>query len=102
MTGEDLLETGVTVMARPPGKRNSSIQLLSGGEKALTAIALVFAIFELNVKAYPDAFNTYDSLGEAYMTAGQNDLAIANYQRSLDLNPDNTNATTMLTRLGGE
>lgn len=47
-TGEDLLETGVTVMARPPGKRNSSIHLLSGGEKALTAVALVFSIFDLN------------------------------------------------------
>ncbi len=48
LTGEDLLDTGVTVMARPPGKRNSSIQLLSGGEKALTAVALVFSIFKLN------------------------------------------------------
>jgi chromosome segregation protein len=48
LTGEDLLDTGVTVMARPPGKRNSSIQLLSGGEKALTAVALVFSIFQLN------------------------------------------------------
>ncbi|OOY60699.1 chromosome segregation protein SMC [Solemya velum gill symbiont] len=48
MTGEDLLDTGVTVMARPPGKRNSSIHLLSGGEKALTAVALVFSIFRLN------------------------------------------------------
>ncbi len=48
LTGEDLLETGVAVVARPPGKRNSTIHLLSGGEKALTAIALVFAIFELN------------------------------------------------------
>ena len=48
LTGDDLLSAGVTVMARPPGKRNSTIQLLSGGEKALTAVALVFAIFELN------------------------------------------------------
>jgi chromosome segregation protein len=48
MTGEDLLDAGVTIMARPPGKRNSTIHLLSGGEKALTAIALVFALFELN------------------------------------------------------
>lgn len=47
-TGDDLLETGVTVMARPPGKRISTIHLLSGGEKALTAVALVFAIFQLN------------------------------------------------------
>ena len=48
LTGDDLLETGVAIMARPPGKRNSSIHLLSGGEKALTAVALVFAIFQLN------------------------------------------------------
>lgn len=48
MTGEDLLDTGVGIMARPPGKRNASIHLLSGGEKALTAIALVFSIFSLN------------------------------------------------------
>ena len=48
LTDNDLLETGVGVMARPPGKRNSTIHLLSGGEKALTAVALIFAIFELN------------------------------------------------------
>ena len=48
MTEADLLETGVTLMARPPGKRITTIQLLSGGEKALAAMALVFAIFELN------------------------------------------------------
>ena len=48
LTGEDLLDSGVTVMARPPGKRISTIHLLSGGEKALTAVALVFAIFHLN------------------------------------------------------
>ncbi|WP_417360450.1 chromosome segregation protein SMC [Gallaecimonas pentaromativorans] len=48
LTGEDLLDTGVTIMARPPGKRNATIHLLSGGEKALTALSLVFAIFRLN------------------------------------------------------
>ena len=48
MTGDDLLSTGVSVVAQPPGKRVSNIQLLSGGEKALTAVALVFAFFELN------------------------------------------------------
>jgi len=48
MTGDDLLDTGITIMARPPGKKNSTIHLLSGGEKALTAIALVFSIFQLN------------------------------------------------------
>ncbi|MGI9246482.1 MAG: chromosome segregation protein SMC, partial [Steroidobacteraceae bacterium] len=48
LVGEDMLESGVAIMARPPGKRNSSISMLSGGEKALTAVALVFSIFELN------------------------------------------------------
>ena len=48
LTGDDLLSTGVAIMARPPGKKNSTIHLLSGGEKALTAIALVFSIFQLN------------------------------------------------------
>ncbi len=48
MTGEEILDAGVQVMAQPPGKRNTTIQLLSGGEKALTAIALVFSLFQLN------------------------------------------------------
>lgn len=48
LTEQDVLEAGVNIIARPPGKRNSSIHLLSGGEKALTAVALVFSIFELN------------------------------------------------------
>ncbi len=48
MTGEEILDTGLQVMAQPPGKKNSTIHLLSGGEKALTAIALVFAMFQLN------------------------------------------------------
>ena len=48
MTGDDMLSAGVAVMARPPGKRNVSISQLSGGEKALTAVALVFSIFDLN------------------------------------------------------
>ena len=48
MTGDEILDAGVQVMAQPPGKRNSTIHLLSGGEKALTAIALVFSLFQLN------------------------------------------------------
>ena len=59
------------------------------------------AVFELNVEAYPDAFNVYDSLGEAYIVAGETDKAIRNYERSLELNPQNTNAVEKLRRLRG-
>ncbi len=48
LTGEDILEAGLSIVAQPPGKKNSSIHLLSGGEKALTALSLVFALFRLN------------------------------------------------------
>ena len=48
LTGDEILDAGIQIMAQPPGKKNSTIHLLSGGEKALTAIALVFAMFQLN------------------------------------------------------
>ena len=48
MTGEEILDAGIQIMAQPPGKKNATIHLLSGGEKALTAIALVFSLFKLN------------------------------------------------------
>jgi tetratricopeptide (TPR) repeat protein len=56
-------------------------------------------IFKLNVEAYPQGFNTYDSLAEAYMNANQLELAIANYKKSLELNPNNTNAAAVLKTL---
>jgi CubicO group peptidase (beta-lactamase class C family) len=56
-------------------------------------------IFKLNVEAYPQAFNAYDSLAEAYMAGKERELAIQNYKKSLELNPDNTNATEALKRL---
>jgi hypothetical protein len=56
-------------------------------------------IFQLNVDAYPQSANTYDSLAEAYMDNGDKDLAIANYQKSLQLNPSNKNAVEMLKKL---
>lgn len=62
-------------------------------------LAEAIAIFKLNVEEYPDASNPYDSLGEAYMEAGEWELAIENYERSLELNPDNTNAVNMLERI---
>jgi CubicO group peptidase (beta-lactamase class C family) len=57
------------------------------------------AIFALNVEMFPQGYNTYDSLGEAYMVHGDSALAIANYEKSLELNPDNANAVEMLRRL---
>lgn len=56
-------------------------------------------LFKLNVLAYPQSFNTYDSLGEAYMKAEQWDLAVKNYNRSLELNPDNGNGREMLEKI---
>jgi hypothetical protein len=57
------------------------------------------AIFRLNVEEYPDAWNPYDSLGEAYMQAGELELGIEYYERSLELNPENTNGAAMLRRI---
>lgn len=70
LTSDNLLETGVLIKAQPPGKKNTSIQLLSGGEKALTAIALVFAIFQLN----PAPFCMLDEVD-----APLDDLNVARY-----------------------
>jgi hypothetical protein len=60
------------------------------------------AVFELNVEAYPNAFNTHDSLGEAYIVRGDTAQAIVSYEKSLELNPQNTNAAQMLERLRGD
>jgi hypothetical protein len=74
------------------------------GYRLLQAKGLADAIdiFKLNVEMYPQSANVYDSLGEAYMTNGDKDLAIANYKKSLELNPGNTNATVKLGELTGE
>ncbi len=57
------------------------------------------AVFELNTRVFPEAYNTWDSLGEAFMNLGRNEDAIRAYQRSLELNPENTNAATMISRI---
>ncbi len=72
-------------------------RLLRGGQ-----VEDAIVVFELNVAEYPDASNPYDSLGEAYLTAGDTALAIQNYQRSLDLDPTNSNAQSVLQNLGVE
>jgi CubicO group peptidase (beta-lactamase class C family) len=65
----------------------------------LNRVKDAIAIFELNVEMYSEGYNTYDSLGEAYMNDGQYDLAIQNYAKSLELNPENTNAINQLQRI---
>ena len=59
-------------------------------------------VFELNVEAFPEVADTYDSLGEGYMKQGKRELAIANYRRSLELDPNNANAKVMLAKLDAE
>ena len=65
----------------------------------LNHIKAAIKIFELNVKAFPESFNTYDSLGEAYMKANEKEAAISNYKKSLSLNPDNRNAAQKIQAL---
>jgi tetratricopeptide (TPR) repeat protein len=65
-------------------------------------VADAIEIFKLNVEMFPQSGNAYDSLGEAYMTHGDKDLAIANYKKSLELDPKNTNATAKIAELTGE
>ena len=64
-------------------------------------LAAATAAFELNVEAYPNAWNAYDSLAEAYMNGGKNQQAIEFFEKSLDLNPANTNATDMIAQIRG-
>jgi CubicO group peptidase (beta-lactamase class C family) len=69
--------------------------LLYGARRAPDAIA----VFQLNVEDYPESFNVYDSLGEAYMVNNEKELAIKNYQKSLELNPNNSNGVETLKKL---
>ncbi len=59
-------------------------------------------VFKMNVKMYPESWNVYDSLGETYMNAGETELAIKNYEKSLEINPQNTNAIDILKRIKKE
>jgi CubicO group peptidase (beta-lactamase class C family) len=71
--------------------------LLYGAHRPQDAIG----VFRLNVEDHPQSFNVYDSLGEAYMVNKEKELAIKNYQKSLELNPNNTNGAEMLKKLQG-
>ena len=74
------------------GQLNSLGYRLLGNNKLDEAIG----IFKFVVSEYPESYNAYDSLGEAYMAAGKKELAIKNYRKSLELNPENENAKTKL------
>jgi len=79
-----------------PGDLNNVGYVLLGAGEVNDAVK----VFEANVALYPDDANAYDSLGEGYMNAGKNDLAVANYRRSLAMDPKNQNAVKMLSKLG--
>lgn len=79
----------------------TEIQLNDLGYRLLNAkrVKEAIEIFKLNVETYPQSANVYDSLGEAYMINGDKELAVKNYRKSLELNPENTNAAGMLKKL---
>jgi tetratricopeptide (TPR) repeat protein len=82
----------------------TEIQLNDLGYRLLTAkkVKEAIEIFKLNIETYPQSANVYDSLGEAYMKSGNKELAIKNYQRAVELNPQNTNAVETLKKLRGQ
>lgn len=80
--------------------RESELNRLGYQLLGLEKVDEAIKIFKLNVEVYPDAANTYDSLGEAYMKHGDTELAIVNYKKTLELNPGNENATKMLSEMG--
>ena len=77
---------------------NELAYLLLGSKKVAEAVGL----FKLNVEDFPDSWNAFDSLAEAYMVGGDSELAVKYYQRSLELNPANTNAAEMIKKLRGQ
>jgi len=92
-------------------KRKKETNIILFEESAMNALGYSFLqngktrdaieLFKLNTIAYPDSWNVYDSLGEAYLKDGQKELAIKNYEKALELNPDNTNAKQVLKELKG-
>lgn len=97
-----MIDTYRSLKTNEPDKYNfKESQLNSLGYTFLQGNNLEAAIeiFKLNVESYPESFNVYDSLAEAYMLKGDNTNAIINYEKSLQLNPENTNASDMLKKL---
>ena len=90
--------------AHDPGWEFNENDLNSFGYQLLNSHQMEQAlkVFRLNVEEYPQSWNVYDSLGEAYMNAGQTSLAIQNYEKSMELNPKNDNGAGMLKKLKGQ
>jgi tetratricopeptide (TPR) repeat protein len=99
--GIDAALQSYRALKQSPDYYVSEAQLNALGYRLLgmTKIKEAIEIFKLNVEAYPQSVNVYDSLGEAYMLSGDKALAIKNYQRAVELNPQNTNAIEMLKKL---
>ena len=85
-----------------PSVAEQRLNTLGYGFMRQKKLAEAIAVFKVNTELYPDSFNTYDSLAEAYMNNGDKDLAIANYKKSLALNPKNENGAAMLKKLEAE
>jgi tetratricopeptide (TPR) repeat protein len=85
---------------RNPAVSENRLNNLGHGLLQQKKMPEAIALLEINVEFYPKSSNVYDSLGEAYMTNGDKELAIENYKKSLELNPQNSNAREMLKKLG--
>jgi tetratricopeptide (TPR) repeat protein len=102
---EAAVEAYLAYKADPSHRYVSTEGAMNGAGYFLLGEGLVeeaIRIFQLNVEAYPDSWNVHDSLGEAYMEAGQTGLAIHSYEKALEINPDNDNAISMLEKLRSE
>ena len=93
---------GLSSYENTPENMEYTLNSLGYGYLADKKVNEALDVFLLNVKLHPQAWNTYDSLGEAYALAGQKELAIKNYQRSVELNPENTNGKDVLAKLKKE
>ena len=100
---QESAESGVRDLAERTNPARVEAQVNTVGYALLQSeqTSQALEVFELNTRVFPEAFNTWDSLGEAHMTLGNDDEAIRFYQRSLELNPGNTNAEEMITRIRG-
>jgi CubicO group peptidase (beta-lactamase class C family) len=94
-------ERGIRELVERSEPRRIELEVNAAGYALLTAqdAEQALAVFELNTRVFPEASNTWDSLGEAHMVLGNDDEAIRSYERSLELNPDNANATAMISRI---